>query len=99
MPAHSYISKMIEQFNLQSSKDSEILIQPNHNLTRDLINEKDSLRTKVDITRYRQVIGKLIYLMTCTRPDISYSIGVLARFMQDPRELHWRCLKRILKIY
>ena len=35
--------------------------------------------------------------MTCTRPDISYSVGVLSRFMQEPRELHWRFLKRLFK--
>ena len=35
--------------------------------------------------------------MTCTRPDISFSIGVLARFMQQPREMHWRYVKRLLK--
>ncbi len=30
--------------------------------------------------------------MTCTRP----AIAVLARFMQEPRELHWRFMKRLL---
>ena len=92
-----YISKMLEEFNLQSCKESDIPLQPNHSLTKELKDEKESLREKVDTTKYRQLIGKLIYLMTCSRPDISYSIGVLSRFMQEPRELHWRCLKRVLK--
>jgi hypothetical protein len=35
--------------------------------------------------------------MTCTRPDISYSFSILSRYMQEPRELHWRFLKRLLK--
>ena len=35
--------------------------------------------------------------MTCTRPDISYSVGILSRFMQNPKELHWRYLKRVLR--
>ena len=55
------------------------------------------MREKVDITKYREVIGSLIYLMTCTRPDISYSVGLLSRFMQEPKELHWRFLKRLLR--
>jgi hypothetical protein len=92
-----FINKLIEEFNLQLSKENDIPIQPNHNLTRDLTNEKESLRELVDATKYRQVIGKLLYLMTCTRPDISYAVGLLARFMQEPRELHWRCVKRVLK--
>jgi hypothetical protein len=92
-----YISKMIEKFEMQSSKESDIPIQPNHNLTRDLNDEKEVLRELVDVQKYRKVIGSLIYLMTCTRPDISYAVGVLSRYMQEPRELHWRCLKRVLK--
>jgi hypothetical protein len=51
----------------------------------------------VDANMYRQVIGSLIYLMTSTRPDIAYSVGVLSRYMHEPRELHWRFLKRLLK--
>ncbi len=35
--------------------------------------------------------------MTCTRPDISYSVSILSRYMQEPRELHWRFLKRLMK--
>eukprot|EP00253_Pinus_taeda_P017201 PITA_17201 len=34
-----------------------------------------------DATTYRQLIGSLIYLTT-TRPDISFAVGILSRFMQ-----------------
>ena len=92
-----YIDKMIKQFDLQNCKDSEIPIQPNHKLTSQLLEEKESLRQFVDPTQYRKMIGSLIYLMTCTRPDISYSVGILSRYMQEPREFHLRFLKRLLK--
>ena len=61
------------------------------------MHETESLRKLVDATKYRKVIGSLIYLMTCTRPDISYSVSILSRYMQEPRELHWRFLKRLMK--
>ena len=35
--------------------------------------------------------------MNSTRPDISCAIGLLSRFMTKPIELHWRCLKRLLR--
>jgi len=38
---------------------------------------------KVDSTTYRQLIGSLIYL-TNTRPDLSYAVSILSRFMQEP---------------
>ena len=34
----------------------------------DLSNNSDP----VDSRKYREIIGSLIYLMTCTRPDLSY---------------------------
>ena len=51
---------------------------------------------EVDATLYRQLVGKLLYL-THTRPDLSFDVGLVARFMQTPRESHWKAAKRILR--
>eukprot|EP00253_Pinus_taeda_P023820 PITA_23820 len=40
--------------------------------------------------------GKLLYL-THTRPDLSFAIGLVACFLQNPRESHWKAAKRILR--
>ncbi|XP_020254244.1 uncharacterized protein LOC109831319 [Asparagus officinalis] len=48
-----------------------------------------------DAARYRRLIGKLIYL-TVTRPDITFAVGVLSRFMHKPREVHWTAALKIL---
>ena len=40
-----------------------------------------------DPRQYRRLIGKLIYL-TVIRPDITFIVGVLTRFMHQPREVH-----------
>jgi len=42
---------------------------------------------EVDATLYRQLVGKLLYL-TRTRPDLSFDVGLVARFMQKPHESH-----------
>jgi hypothetical protein len=38
----------------------------------------------------------LIYL-THSRPDISFVVSVVSRFMQDPREIHWKEVKHIVR--
>jgi hypothetical protein len=93
-----YIDKIISRYiNLKDSKLSDIPIQPNHKLTTELLNENENLRNLIDPTKYRQAIGNLIYLMQCSRPDICYSVSILSRYMQQPRELHWRFVKKLLK--
>jgi len=37
---------------------------------------------------YKRLIRKLIFL-TVTRSDITFTVGVLRKFMQEPREAHW----------
>ena len=51
---------------------------------------------EVDATLYRQLVGKILYL-THTRPDLSFAVGIVARFMHQPHEIHWKEAKRILQ--
>ncbi|KAE8706446.1 hypothetical protein F3Y22_tig00110393pilonHSYRG00191 [Hibiscus syriacus] len=41
-------------------------------------------------------VGSLMYVMVCTRPDISQAVGVVSRYMHDPGEGHWKAVKWIL---
>ncbi|KAK6149381.1 hypothetical protein DH2020_016906 [Rehmannia glutinosa] len=50
----------------------------------------------VDQTRYRALIGSLLYL-TASRPDITFAVGVCARFQSAPKESHMNAAKRILR--
>ena len=57
---------------------------------------KASTTVKVDATLYRSIIGGLRYLVHM-RPDIIFVVGYVSRFMQDPREVHWATVKRLLR--
>jgi hypothetical protein len=46
---------------------------------------------------YRQILGSIRYLVSCTRPDLSYCAGFLSRFMHNPGIAHWQPLKRVLR--
>nr|XP_048324835.1 wall-associated receptor kinase 5-like [Ziziphus jujuba var. spinosa] len=49
-----------------------------------------------DATMYQQLVGSLIYL-TLTRPDISFAVGVVSRYMQSPKKPHLEAVRRILR--
>ena len=60
-------------------------MSPNVKLTIDLLGKN------VDPSLYRSMIGNLFYLTT-SRPDISYSVGVCARYQANPKESHMTAL-------
>ena len=41
------------------------------------------------------MIRKLIYLMV-TKPDITFVVGVLSRFMHQPKKTHWLAVIKVL---
>ena len=49
-----------------------------------------------DPTKYKQLVGSLIYL-SITRPDITFVVGILSKFMHHPCEGNWVVEKRVLK--
>jgi hypothetical protein len=44
---------------------------------------------------YRAKIGKLMYLQSKTRPDVSFASCLWARYMQNPCGRHSKGLKRV----
>ncbi|GJU20487.1 hypothetical protein Tco_1153829 [Tanacetum coccineum] len=47
-------------------------------------------------TEYKKLNWCLRYLLH-TRPDLSYSVGLLSRFMQEPKEQHMKAIKKVLR--
>ncbi|XP_057972881.1 secreted RxLR effector protein 161-like [Malania oleifera] len=63
------------------------------------VNIKLSIKDRsllVDTKRYRSLIGSLVYLCN-TRPNISFAVGILSKFTNKPREIHWKAGIRVLK--
>lgn len=46
---------------------------------------------------YASAVGKLMYAMMCTRPDISFAIGMISRFQSNSGFAYWVTVKRILR--
>jgi hypothetical protein len=57
---------------------------------------KMSSAKPTDATEYRSIVGCLRYLVH-TRPDISYAMGFVSRFMEKPTVEHMNAIKHLLR--
>ena len=84
-----YAKNLVKKFGLESANFVRTPISPNVKLIVDLLGKS------VDSSLYRSMIGSLLYLTT-SRPDISYSVGVCAKYQANPKESPMIALKRII---
>ena len=80
----------MKKFGLESTSFVRTPMSPNVKLNVGLLDKS------VDSSLYRSMIGSLLYLIA-SKPDISYSVGVCARYQANPKESHMIALKRIIK--
>ena len=85
-----YASDLLSKAGIIDNKTVSIPLEYNAKLTP-LDGEPIS-----DSTRYCQLVGSLIYL-TVTRPDISHAMGMVSKFMDAPRFVHYAAVLRILR--
>ncbi|CAL2249725.1 unnamed protein product [Prunus armeniaca] len=81
---------LVKKFGLEAAKSARTPMSTSTKIHRDLHGKS------VNQTLYKSMIGSLLYL-TASRPGISYSVGVCARFQSDPKESHLFAVKRIIK--
>ena len=46
---------------------------------------------------YREMLGLLLYISGGSRPEISFAVGQLSQFCNNPSLIHWEALKRVLQ--
>jgi hypothetical protein len=89
-----YIESIQKRFSDFDIKAFETPLAVNHGLTIPL-EEEETLRGQ---ERFPELVGCLMYLMVCTRPDLAHSLSVLGRFVGQGRHgpIHWKAALRVL---
>ncbi|GJU03250.1 retrovirus-related pol polyprotein from transposon TNT 1-94 [Tanacetum coccineum] len=85
-----YIKEMLKKFGLEDFKPMKTPMSMETKLIKDEEGES------VDNTKYRGMIGSLLYL-TASRPDIMFSVCLCARFQDDPKISHLEAVKHIFR--
>jgi hypothetical protein len=85
----TYIHEKLNTFNMKecvpvsTPGDVNIMLNTNADLA--------------DVKLYRSIIGSLIYVSVCTRPDVTHAVNICSRFMTKPTITHMQAAKRILR--
>ncbi|GJZ91070.1 putative RNA-directed DNA polymerase [Tanacetum coccineum] len=77
-----YIQDILEDCGFQGCKPSPFPFELN------LILDKRDTEPKVDVGRYRRLVGRLLYLQA-TKPDNAYFVNVLSQFIADRDTVTW----------
>ena len=85
-----YVESVLKRFGHYDSKPCATPFDPNCKL-------KKNMGDSVSQLEYSRMIGSLMYITNCTRPDIAYSINKLTRYTNIPAKEHWFALVRVLR--
>ena len=61
------------------------------------LNTQNMLKKMEEPKMYREAVGSLIYLATCTRPDLSFVVSKLSQHFAEPSEEHWGTVKHVFR--
>ena len=92
-----YIDTMLKRFSMKNFKKGYLPIGQGINLSKRDCSITPQERERMSRVPYASAVGSIMYAMTCTRPDVAYSLGVVSRYQSDPGENHWKVVKTILK--
>ena len=88
----NYIEKVVQKFNMN---DAKVVSQPiaSHFKLSQNSPSTDEERKAMELVPYSSVVGRVMYIMICTRPNISHAMSLVSRFMANPRRQHWEVIK------
>ncbi|CAI7919791.1 unnamed protein product [Closterium sp. NIES-54] len=93
-PAFKRLHSVFQRFGFQYSSTQSTPLPTGHSLSAPPSDESVEPSGP-----YLELVGSLMYLMTCTRPDLAYPLSILARYVAPGRHRseHWEAAWRVLR--
>ncbi len=92
-----YIEDLLKCFGQENSKEDSTPELHGHILSRaDCPTDEDEIEAMKRVP-YRAAIGKLSYLASTTRPDITHAVHQVSQYQNNPGRSHWEAVKKIIR--
>ena len=88
---------MLNRFGMKdcSSRDTPVAKRDKFSLTQC---PKNNLEIEeMQKIPYTSVVGSMMFAQVCTRSNIAFIVGMLGRYMSNPRVDHWKVVKRVMR--
>ena len=93
----NYIKKVLRRFNMHDAKSVSTPIAPHFKLSASQCPESDEDIEYMSRVPYSSAVGSLMYAMVCSRPDLSYAMSLVSRYMANPGKEHWKAVQWIFR--
>ena len=93
----AYIERVLERFKMENCSASVAPIQKGDKFSLMQCPQNELERKQMEEIPYASVVGSLMYAQTCTRPDISFAVGMLGRYQSNPGMDHWKAAKKVMR--
>ncbi|CAM8931883.1 unnamed protein product [Rhodiola kirilowii] len=91
-----YLRKIVAKFGCADCKLVIVPLAPHFILSKSQCASNNSEMLEMENIPYSNALGSLIYAMIATRPDLSYDVSLLSRYMSKPGKYHWYALKHVI---
>ncbi|GJW74440.1 retrotransposon protein, putative, ty1-copia subclass [Tanacetum coccineum] len=92
-----YVSRILNNFRIDNGKSVKMPLGEHFKLSLKDCPVRDCDVEGMSKVPYANAVGRLMYLMVCTRPDKAYAVSVVSRYLANPGKNHWEAVKWILK--
>ncbi|GJS65218.1 zinc finger, CCHC-type containing protein [Tanacetum coccineum] len=81
-------SEIQSMYDNQNSKKGNLPLHHGIKISKDLCLKSDEELDRMSRVPYASAVGSIMYAMTCTRPDVSFSLSMVSRHQQNPGEVY-----------
>ncbi|OAE35298.1 hypothetical protein AXG93_392s1470 [Marchantia polymorpha subsp. ruderalis] len=92
-----YAQKVLAMFNMSNAKAVITPLAAHFKLSATLCPIDATAKELMSSISYENAVGSIMYLMVCTRPDITYVVGKVSRYMSNPGREHGKWIMRYIK--
>ncbi|XP_074371249.1 secreted RxLR effector protein 161-like [Apium graveolens] len=93
----SYIEKILERYGMKDCAPMDTPVSKGDKFSLKQCPKNELEIREMQRIPHASVVESLMYAQVCTRPDITFIVGMLGRYLSNPGMEQWKAVKRVLR--